>query len=385
MNDEPKDLWTQFLDLLQQLVAPVWNDLIQYLPLVMIALGMLVMGAVALAWRRSMGKNRSRVPRRRPGLPPVGIHLPGPSPWPFVAPVGMALVLLSLIFGGDDFPFSPPLLLAGLAIAAIGVAGWYMDAGREWRRAEAGAHGAGHATAITSGALMPALGSGTTVERLPSWAVEPPEGVHLPGPSPWPFFAPIGMAFVLLGLVFGPFLIIGGLLMALVAVIGWLRDAGREYRAVDAGHLPEPVTRDPERAFPKSLVPLYGAIAGISIALTLFPVVIGLFPGAGADGSGGPAVESPNAAPQLAANSVLSFTTDKLVVPADTPLQLTFDNQQAGVPHNVHIRQGEAPLFEGEDVTGPASVVYDVPALPAGEYTFLCSIHPPMTGTLISQ
>nr|MBA2570502.1 hypothetical protein [Chloroflexota bacterium] len=255
MNDEPKDLWTQFLDLLQQLVAPVWNDLIQYLPLVMIALGMLVMGAVALAWRRSMGKNRSRVPRRRPGLPPVGIHLPGPSPWPFVAPVGMALVLLSLIFGGDGFPFSPPLLLAGLAIAAIGVAGWYMDAGREWRRAEAGAHGAGHATAITSGALMPALGSGTTVERLPSWAVEPPEGVHLPGPSPWPFFAPIGMAFVFLGLVFGPFLIIGGLLMAIVAVIGWLRDAGREYRAVDAGHLPEPVTRDPERAFPKSLVP----------------------------------------------------------------------------------------------------------------------------------
>ena len=30
---------------------------------------------------------------------------------------------------------------------------------------------------------------------------------------------------------------------------------------------------------------------------------------------------------------------------------------------------------------GVATKVYDVPALPAGAYTFVCTIHPTMTGT----
>lgn len=374
MNDEPRDLWTQFLDLLQQVVAPVWNDLIPFLPLLMIGLVLLVLAWMARIWRRSMAKNRSRVPPRRPGLPPPGVHLPGPSPWPFVAPIGMALVVLSLVFAGGGLPVNLPLFLAGLAVGAAGVAGWYLDAGREWRRAAGAGHGG--ATAI----------SGAAVPQLPAWAVEPPPGVHLPGPSPWPFFAPIGMAFVVLGLIFGPFLIIGGLLMAAVAVVGWFRDAGREYRSVEAGHMPEPVSRDPEKAFPKSLVPLYGTIAALAIALTLFPVVIGLFPGSGdaAAGGGAPA-ESPDPAPQIAANSAVSFTKDRLVVPADTPIQLTFENQQAGVPHNVAILQEGTAVFTGEVFPGPDTRTYDVPPLPAGDYTFICSVHPPMTGTYISQ
>ena len=39
-------------------------------------------------------------------------------------------------------------------------------------------------------------------------------------------------------------------------------------------------------------------------------------------------------------------------------------------------------MFQGEIVTGPKAIVYDVPALPAGSYTFVCSIHPNMTGSL---
>ena len=39
-------------------------------------------------------------------------------------------------------------------------------------------------------------------------------------------------------------------------------------------------------------------------------------------------------------------------------------------------------MFKGEIVTGPKVIVYDVPALPAGSYTFVCSVHPNMTGTL---
>lgn len=378
MNDEPRDLWTQFLDLLQQVVAPVWNDLIPLLPIAMLGFVLLVLGLIALSWRRSMAKNQSRVPPRRAGAPPPGVHLPGPSPWPFVAPIGIALVFLSLVFADGGLPVNVPLFLAGLGVGAAGVAGWYLDAGREWRRAESGAHGAGHgeATAISAG----------TVPQLPAWAMEPPPGVHLPGPSPWPFFAPIGIAFIFLGLIFGPVLIIGGLLMAAVAVVGWFRDAGREYRSVEAGHMPEPVSRDPEKAFPKSLVPLYGTIAALAIALTLFPVVIGLLPGSGDAAAGGDTpAESPDPAPQIAANSAVSFTKDKLVVPADTPVQLTFENQQDGVPHNVAILQGATPLFTGEIFPGPDVRTYEVPPLPAGEYTFVCTVHAPMTGTLISQ
>ena len=37
---------------------------------------------------------------------------------------------------------------------------------------------------------------------------------------------------------------------------------------------------------------------------------------------------------------------------------------------------------KGDLVTGPKMVDYAVPALAAGTYTFTCSIHPNMTGTL---
>jgi plastocyanin len=55
------------------------------------------------------------------------------------------------------------------------------------------------------------------------------------------------------------------------------------------------------------------------------------------------------------------------------------------VPHDVTILQGETAVFEGEDITGPDVMEYDVPPLTVGEYRFICSIHPPMTGTLVAQ
>jgi plastocyanin len=40
-------------------------------------------------------------------------------------------------------------------------------------------------------------------------------------------------------------------------------------------------------------------------------------------------------------------------------------------------------LFTGQPLAQAGqTVTYDVPALPAGTYTFICIVHPNMTGTL---
>jgi plastocyanin len=40
-------------------------------------------------------------------------------------------------------------------------------------------------------------------------------------------------------------------------------------------------------------------------------------------------------------------------------------------------------LFTGELVTGPKTITYKVPALPAGNYYFRCDVHPQMFGTFV--
>ena len=95
-------------------------------------------------------------------------------------------------------------------------------------------------------------------------------------------------------------------------------------------------------------------------------------------GGGAPASASISAA-------ALAFNTASLSFPADTPVALSFDNQEAGVLHNVAIYRDEAyadPVFQGETVTGPTTVTYDVPPLAAATYYFKCDVHPTMAGTV---
>jgi plastocyanin len=102
----------------------------------------------------------------------------------------------------------------------------------------------------------------------------------------------------------------------------------------------------------------------------------------GGGGSGG----GTGTGPLTIAASNLTFSTDALSIPADTATTLTFDNQDAGVPHNFSIYADNAytdNLFKGDLVTGPATQEYQLPALAAGTYYFRCDVHPTtMTGTL---
>ena len=96
---------------------------------------------------------------------------------------------------------------------------------------------------------------------------------------------------------------------------------------------------------------------------------------------------SGSANPNLVMISALGvkFEQTSVTAPADTPFQVQFENKDPGTPHNVALHLGDvngAELFKGEIFNGVATRVYDVPALDAGAYAFVCTVHPTMTGTL---
>src|SRR5690348_15308456 len=95
--DSGPTLVDQFFNFLQQLILPNWSNLILLVPWTLFGLILLLFVYLAVLWRRAGAVNKSRVPRPIPGTPPPGVHLPGPSLWPFLAPIGAAVVLFSFV------------------------------------------------------------------------------------------------------------------------------------------------------------------------------------------------------------------------------------------------------------------------------------------------
>jgi plastocyanin len=82
----------------------------------------------------------------------------------------------------------------------------------------------------------------------------------------------------------------------------------------------------------------------------------------------------------------LAFDTSTIELTAGEPTTLTFVNEDAGVQHNIAIYEDDTlavELFNGELVTGPTEVTYEIPALEAGTYYFLCLVHPTMNGSVV--
>ena len=105
-------------------------------------------------------------------------------------------------------------------------------------------------------------------------------------------------------------------------------------------------------------------------------------PGGSAEPSGAPA----ETIIEISASSSTAFDANEFTVPADEAFQIHFSNNEAGVPHNVEVKDSSGgSLMRGEIINGVADVTYDVPALAAGAYPFICSVHPNMTGTITAE
>jgi mono/diheme cytochrome c family protein/plastocyanin len=107
----------------------------------------------------------------------------------------------------------------------------------------------------------------------------------------------------------------------------------------------------------------------------------------GATPSGSPAASGGTSATDVkVVASGIKFTTPQVTAPAAAPFVIDFDNQDPATPHNIEIKDASgAVVFKGDVFPGVATHQYQVPALAAGTYPFICTVHPTMTGTLTAQ
>ncbi len=101
--------------------------------------------------------------------------------------------------------------------------------------------------------------------------------------------------------------------------------------------------------------------------------------------AGGPAPSAPPDGAVIVASN-MSFDRAELMVPADRPFQLLFENRD-GAPHNVTVLEAanDYTLFVGDVFSGAASRLYDIPAIAPGTYRFRCDVHPDMAGTIVAE
>jgi hypothetical protein len=111
---------------------------------------------------------------------------------------------------------------------------------------------------------------------------------------------------------------------------------------------------------------------------------------AGAPGAqpGGPPPCQPEGTELAITAQNLAFDTDCLAAPAGEAFTIEFNNQDAGVPHNVAIYTDDSAaevLFQEPPSPGPGTVVYEPePIEEEGNFFFRCDVHPTtMTGTFV--
>jgi plastocyanin len=356
-----EQVWNSILKFTEQLVIPDWAGLVALIPI-----GLLALVVLWLLWtvrRFALAGPTQRGKQRLTPIPPPGVHAAAGSMAPILAAIGTALLIAGLVAGG-------PLIVVGAVVLVLTLLYWGREGLRDYDHL---AH----------------------VEPVPPQIHGPtPHGIHMIGPSFRPILGALAVAVLFYGLVFGGWLLAVGVVLTIVTLLGWLRDARLEYveavAADQTGHI-EPL---PAPHWPTGLL-----WAGVILVAGALVLNLGILPpkgssaggpggsgqppasgGPGPSGSGGP---GGGASITIAAEG-LKFSAAELKAPADKPFKIAFDNEDAGIQHDIAILDSKgALLFNGADVTGPKTEAYDVKPLPAGTYKFICTFHPAqMTGQL---
>jgi plastocyanin len=361
-----ESLWSEIIKFTSQFILPDWGSLISLLPALLL---IVIVVYLIWTWRRfAVAGPARRASLRVAPLAPASIHMPGPSYAPIVAAIGAFFLFWGLVVGGVWLWF-------GVAALVVGLLYWGREALTDFDQ------------------LVPR-------RPLPDTDHEgPPPGVHMPGPSFRPLLASLGTFFLFLGLVFGGWLFLIGIVFLVVTLLGWLSDARREYaKTVEAdrtGHL----ETSPAPAWPRTLFWTFAVLFAIAVLIDRgvilhnpsSPSAAGGPPASGAPAASGGAPAA-SAAPSVPAADLtvhakgIAFDTKSLEAKAAKPFTIAFANDDpAGVPHDIVIRDsGGNTIREQPQIDGGKTTVYTYDALDPGSYVFICSVHPipAMTGTL---
>lgn len=127
-----------------------------------------------------------------------------------------------------------------------------------------------------------------------------------------------------------------------------------------------------------------GAMLGVTVGVAMLAGGVALAVVGGTEEEPGGGGERPVVT--LAAANI-AFEPTSLTVPGGEAFTLRFHNEDANTQHNVQIFDDPefagTPLFSGALITGVRQTDYEVVALEAGAYFFLCEVHPTtMTGKM---
>jgi plastocyanin len=351
------DLMKALTDFLTPIITPDWGALVGMIP-VLLAILVLLWFLWTLRLFATAGPTR-RAPARIEPIPPPTLHMPGPSAAPLLVAAGTAALFLGLVVGGA-------VLVGGAAFLVVTLVYWGREAVRDYQRIEAPSQGA----------------------SVPAVVREPPPGVHMPGPSIRPLMGALGMTALLGGLVIGGWVLVLAILFLAWTLVGWLVDFTAEYRKVEeadrTGHLENIPTRRLQTRTLQVFAVLF-VLVGLA-QFGLLPLGSGAAsggPGASPGASGAPAL--PPGTLQLVAKDV-AFDKKAFDAAAGKPFAIQLKNEDSGVDHDVDIRDaaGKQVVQDQPHTPGGQTSLYEYKPLPAGTYTFICSVHPigAMTGTL---
>ena len=358
-------------------VQPDWDAIRSLFPVLLLVL-FVVWFALTARRYATLGPRRRSPARLQPVTPPH-IHMPGGSAAPILAALGSAALFFGL--GFLTVPGAGVLLLVGVGLLIFTLLVWFREGMRDYAHLEPAEQAADR--------------------RLPAVVHEgPPPGVHMPGPSIRPLMGALGSAALLGGLAVGGWFLILAVVFLVYTLIGWLVDFTAEYRKIEEADHTGHLENIPARALPSRSLQVFGVLF---VLVGLWQAGIFPPPSAGAGGptgpggpGGSPAVSGPPAGGSGAPGGGLTvvaqtieFDVKSLQVPAGQPFTITFRNEDpATTTHDIDIHGPDgAPLQDQQPIPGGTEQAYQYEALEAGEYQFICSVHPipQMTGTLTVQ